>query len=107
MWLRSACLSVNDIFDATEEDKKLTESGTVGYVKRREIADAAKASYQQVSVPSGEQQRRTTEKDGIKPESFRSDPLPILLCCRLSRARWTRTCVTGPCIMPRWTSSKS
>lgn len=63
MWLRSACLSVNDIFDATEEDKKLTESGTVGYVKRREIADAAKASYQQVPVPSGEQQEEEEDRE--------------------------------------------
>jgi hypothetical protein len=34
------------LFDPTEEDKALTESGTVGYVKRRSAAEEAKTAYQ-------------------------------------------------------------
>jgi hypothetical protein len=37
---------VDDLFDPTEEDKALTESGTVGYVKRRSAAEEAKTAYQ-------------------------------------------------------------
>lgn len=38
--------SVNDIFDATAEDKEDTELGTKGFVKRKKQAEQAKADYQ-------------------------------------------------------------
>ena len=44
--LCSASYSVRGMFDPLEEDRILTEAGTVGLVRRKQIADAAKASYQ-------------------------------------------------------------
>lgn len=43
---QAAVDAVEALFDPTEEDRSLTEAGTVGFVKRRTIAEKAKEAYQ-------------------------------------------------------------
>jgi hypothetical protein len=37
---------LDDLLNPSEEDKSMTEAGTVGFVKRKEAAEDAKAQYQ-------------------------------------------------------------
>ena len=43
---QAAVDAVEAIFDPTEEDRSLVEAGTVGFVKRKTLAENAKAAYQ-------------------------------------------------------------
>lgn len=54
---QAAVDGVEALFDPTEEDRSLVEAGTVGFVKRKQLAETAKEAYQ-----SGRDDREVRDK---------------------------------------------